>query len=73
MTGLVEQMLRRGRRARAAADALRLAAPEVRTRALEAAAAALRIRADAILAANAEDIARARENGLSEALIDRLP
>ncbi|RZJ35010.1 MAG: gamma-glutamyl-phosphate reductase, partial [Brevundimonas sp.] len=72
MTGLAEQMLQRGRRARAAADALRLASPEVRTRALEAAAAALRARADAILAANAEDIARARETGLSEALIDRL-
>jgi glutamate-5-semialdehyde dehydrogenase len=65
-------MLQRGRRARAAAEAIRLAPPKVRTRALEAAAAALRARSDAILAANAEDIARARDNGLSEALIDRL-
>jgi len=69
---LAEQMLERGRRARAAADILRLAAPETRTRALEAAADALRAHADAILAANAEDTARARHNGLSEALIDRL-
>lgn len=69
---LADQMLERGRRARAAAEAIRLATPEVRTRALEAAAAALRVRSDAILSANAEDIARARENGLSEALIDRL-
>ena len=72
MTDIAEQMLQRGRRARAAAEAIRLAPPEVRTRALEAAAAALRARSDAILAANAEDIARARDNGLSEALIDRL-
>jgi len=72
MTDIAEQMLQRGRRARAAAEAIRLAPPKVRTRALEAAAAALRARSDAILAANAEDIARARDNGLSEALIDRL-
>ncbi|RZJ96907.1 MAG: glutamate-5-semialdehyde dehydrogenase, partial [Brevundimonas sp.] len=72
MTDIAEQMLQRGRRARAAAEAIRLASPETRSLALEASAAALRARADAILAANAEDIARARNNGLSEALIDRL-
>lgn len=69
---LAEQMLERGRRARAAAEVLRLASPQTRTRALEAAADALRAHAGAILAANAEDIARARDNGLSEPLIDRL-
>jgi glutamate-5-semialdehyde dehydrogenase len=69
---LAEEMLQRGRRARAAAEALRTAAPETRTRALAAAAAALRARSDLILTANAQDIARARDNGLSEALIDRL-
>jgi glutamate-5-semialdehyde dehydrogenase len=69
---LADQMLERGRRARAAAAAIRMAPPETRTRALDAAAAALRAHADAILSANAEDIARARGNGLSEALIDRL-
>lgn len=43
-----------------------------KNRALEAIAAALEKNADAILAANAEDIARGRENGLNEGLIDRL-
>ncbi|WP_421729807.1 glutamate-5-semialdehyde dehydrogenase [Brevundimonas sp.] len=61
-----------GRRARASADALRLAGPEVRTAALKAVAEAVRRRADAILAANHSDILRARTNGVSEALIDRL-
>lgn len=72
MSDLAAAMLAMGRRARTAADAVRAASPEARTRALEAAAAALRARASAILAANAEDILRARTNGLSEALIDRL-
>jgi glutamate-5-semialdehyde dehydrogenase len=61
-----------GRRARAAADAVRLAGPETRSAALSAIAVSLRARADAILSANAEDIARARANGVTEALIDRL-
>lgn len=61
-----------GRRARASADALRLSTAETRTAALSAIAEALRERADAILAANAKDIARGRANGMSEALIDRL-
>ncbi|MFC7378128.1 glutamate-5-semialdehyde dehydrogenase [Brevundimonas sp. GCM10030266] len=69
---IMGEMLERGRRARAAADMIRLAPPETRTHALEAAAVALRAHADRILAANAEDIDRARQNGLSEALIDRL-
>lgn len=72
MTDIAAAMLERGRRSRAAAQALRAASPETRTRALEAAADALRARADAILSANAEDIARARDNGLSESLMDRL-
>lgn len=72
MSDLAAMMLAMGGRARTAAQALRAAAPEVRTRALEAAAAALRARASAILAANAEDIERARANGLSDALVDRL-
>ena len=61
-----------GRRARAAADAVRLAGPEVRSAALSAIASAIRDGAEAILAANVRDITRARANGLSEALIDRL-
>jgi glutamate-5-semialdehyde dehydrogenase len=72
MNDLAAAMLAMGRHARTAADAVRAASPGTRTRALEAAAAALRARASAILAANAEDILRARTNGLSEALIDRL-
>jgi glutamate-5-semialdehyde dehydrogenase len=61
-----------GRRARAAANAVRLASPETRTAALKATAKALRARTDAILAANAVDIARGRSNGMTDALIDRL-
>lgn len=61
-----------GRRARAAADVVRLAGPEIRSAALSAIAIAIRDGADAILAANARDIVRARTNGLTEALIDRL-
>ena len=61
-----------GRRARACADALRLAGPETRTAALAAIAGALRGHAGAILLANQVDIDRARGAGVSEALIDRL-
>ena len=72
MTDLNTHMLEMGRRARAAAGRLRTAGPETRTRALDACALSLRTHAGAILAANAEDVARARANGLSVALIDRL-
>ncbi|MGE3141753.1 MAG: glutamate-5-semialdehyde dehydrogenase [Hyphomonadaceae bacterium] len=69
---LEAQMLDLGRRARAAAAAVRDAAPEARTAALRAIAAALRANAPAILAANAEDVARGRAEGLAESFIDRL-
>lgn len=72
MTELHDAMLAMGRRARLAADALRTASPEMRTAALVACASALRDHAEQILAANAEDVERARAGGLSEALIDRL-
>ncbi len=72
MTDLNAAMLERGRRARAAADALRLASGQTRSAALTAMAASLRARADAILQANARDIDRARSNGMAEAQIDRL-
>lgn len=72
MTDIAADMLAMGRRARAAAGAVRTASAESRTRALEAAARALRDRSDAILAANARDIANARAAGVSEALVDRL-
>ncbi len=61
-----------GRRARAAADALRLASPEVRTAAIQGMAAAIRQDAAAILAANRADVEAARAAGLSAALVDRL-
>ncbi|OZA01158.1 MAG: glutamate-5-semialdehyde dehydrogenase [Rhizobiales bacterium 17-65-6] len=61
-----------GRRARAAGRALALADAGVKTRALHAAAAAIRAAAPAILAANAEDLARAQADGMSAAFLDRL-
>ena len=59
-----------GGRARQAAEAIRLASAETRTRALDAMADAIRSASPAILAANAEDIAQAP--GLSPAMVDRL-
>lgn len=69
---VAELMIDMGRRARAAAEPLRLAAPEVRTAALVAMAGALRRHTDAILDANRDDVARARADGRDAALIDRL-
>ncbi|MDP1639937.1 MAG: glutamate-5-semialdehyde dehydrogenase [Hyphomicrobium sp.] len=67
-----EAMLAIGRRARAAAQVLSLAAPEAKTKALHAAAAALRQATPAILAANAKDLEAARAAGRPAAFIDRL-
>jgi glutamate-5-semialdehyde dehydrogenase len=61
-----------GRAAAAARAPLALASGESRDRALRAAAAAIRTRAAAILAANAQDMQAARTRGLSAALLDRL-
>jgi glutamate-5-semialdehyde dehydrogenase len=61
-----------GRQARAAARVLALAPAEQKDRALAAMAAAVRTQAEAILAANAEDVAEARAGGLSGAFLDRL-
>jgi glutamate-5-semialdehyde dehydrogenase len=61
-----------GERARAAAAELAFAAPEVKRTALEAAADTVDARQDAILAANAQDMAFARDKGLSTAMLDRL-
>ena len=72
MSDLDRAMLERGRRARAAADAVRLAPADTRSAALRAMSIALRARADDILKANARDIDRARTNGMGEAQIDRL-
>jgi glutamate-5-semialdehyde dehydrogenase len=61
-----------GRAAKAAAAALRTAPRARKDRALVEAAASLRRAAAALLAANAEDVAQARNKGLSAAMIDRL-
>ncbi|WP_051245042.1 glutamate-5-semialdehyde dehydrogenase [Thalassobaculum salexigens] len=71
-TDIDAMMLEIGRRARAAAAVLALASSEQKDKALHAAAAALRADTPAILAANAKDIAAARDKGLRDSLVDRL-
>ena len=61
-----------GRGARAAAEVLRQAPAEARTRAIRAAAASLRRRSDAILRANAQDLAAAEAAGMAAPMQDRL-
>ena len=61
-----------GRGARAAAPVLELAAGEQKSRALVAAAAALRARRHTVLAANERDMLDAQEEGASAPLLDRL-
>ncbi|MCW3782260.1 glutamate-5-semialdehyde dehydrogenase [Defluviimonas salinarum] len=61
-----------GRAARAAAAELAFAAPEAKRAALEAAADAVWTGREAIIAANAEDLAFGRDKGLSPAMMDRL-
>ncbi|MCK9284467.1 MAG: glutamate-5-semialdehyde dehydrogenase [Rhodocyclaceae bacterium] len=61
-----------GQAARSAASAIARASTAAKNAALLAMAAAIRARQDELLAANAEDIADARANGLDVAMIDRL-
>lgn len=61
-----------GRAARAASRAMARADSGVKNRALEAIAAAVERDTDQLLAANAEDVAQARRDGLEESFIDRL-
>ncbi|MGZ4138691.1 MAG: glutamate-5-semialdehyde dehydrogenase [Actinomycetota bacterium] len=61
-----------GRRARTAAAGLALAEAEAKNHALEAMAEALVAKSNEILTANAEDLARAKADGITGALIDRL-
>ncbi len=70
--GLEAAMMEMGQRARAAARILALADGEVKTRGLRAAANALRAASAEILEANAQDLARARADGMAESFIDRL-
>jgi glutamate-5-semialdehyde dehydrogenase len=69
---LETQMHALGRRARAAAQALRGASGAARTAALRAMAGRLRGDAPTILRANAEDVARARQGKLADSFVDRL-
>lgn len=68
MTALTEM----GQRAKDAAAVLAKMSSEQKNKALQEAAKALRQSVDTILAANAQDLKRGRENGMSEALLDRL-
>ncbi|MBA1155658.1 glutamate-5-semialdehyde dehydrogenase [Microvirga mediterraneensis] len=61
-----------GRRARKASRRVALAGTEDKNAALRAMAARIRSRTDAILAANAEDLADAKAKGQTSAFIDRL-
>ncbi|MGV3730536.1 MAG: glutamate-5-semialdehyde dehydrogenase [Sphingopyxis sp.] len=61
-----------GARARAAAKRLAQTPTAEKAAALTAAAGAIRAQSAAILAANAEDMAAGRTNGLSSAMLDRL-
>ncbi len=72
MSTLETEMLEIGRRARAAAHALRLISSDERTAALRAIAARLRAQARAIVSANDADVGAAERNGLGATQIDRL-
>ncbi|HEY7858085.1 MAG TPA: glutamate-5-semialdehyde dehydrogenase [Candidatus Nanopelagicales bacterium] len=67
-----EAVLATARRAREAAVELRQLGRADKDRALHAIADALDARADTVLAANAGDVARARREGTTEAMVDRL-
>jgi glutamate-5-semialdehyde dehydrogenase len=71
-TDAVALMTEMGQRARLAAAVLAGTPTADKARALMEAAKAIRANADAILAANAEDVASGKANGLSAAMIDRL-
>ncbi len=59
-------------KAKLGAEALRLAGPEARTRAIVEAAKSIRAREAEILAANQKDQQYARDKGLTDAMIERL-
>ncbi|MEC7296928.1 MAG: gamma-glutamyl-phosphate reductase, partial [Pseudomonadota bacterium] len=61
-----------GQGARAAASALRRANTHIKNQALEAMAQRVAAARSDILQANAEDMQRGRDNGLDNALLDRL-
>jgi gamma-glutamyl phosphate reductase len=69
---IAETMREIGRNARIGANALKVATPEQKRTALLTAAGALNAHRKQILAANALDMAAAREKGISGAFLDRL-
>lgn len=69
---VAEIMVEMGRRARQAAGRLALASRAEKDAALRAMGAAIRARADAILAANGHDMAHAKAAGQTGAFLDRL-
>lgn len=69
---LADQILDYGRRARSAARILARATPEQKNQALMAMADELVAAADEILVANSKDVEKAKADGLSAAMIDRL-
>jgi glutamate-5-semialdehyde dehydrogenase len=69
---LTAEMMALGQAARDAARAVREADDTTKTKALKAAAAAIRARKGEILAANASDLAAAKEGGMAAAMVDRL-
>ncbi|MBN8939324.1 MAG: glutamate-5-semialdehyde dehydrogenase [Rhizobiales bacterium] len=70
--GIDQLMLAIGAEAKAAARLLALASAERKNAALDAIAKAIRAQAGQILAANADDLADARREGLAASFIDRL-
>ncbi|WP_298333022.1 glutamate-5-semialdehyde dehydrogenase [Asticcacaulis sp.] len=59
-------------KAKAGAEALRLAGPQARTQLILSAAKHIRAQQDAILSANAADVEAASQKGLSSAMVERL-
>jgi glutamate-5-semialdehyde dehydrogenase len=72
MTTIASQITEMGRQARRASALLARTSTEVRNRALTAMAKALVENADRLIRENEKDLARAKECGLSTAMIDRL-
>ena len=68
----LEGMQELGQRAKAAAPLMATASTAAKNEALTFGAEALETEIEAVLAANARDVAAAREQGISETLIDRL-
>lgn len=68
----MNSLIQLGQRAKEASKALNMASGELKNSVLSRIAASLRENCGEILAANQKDIAQAKENGMSEAMLDRL-